>query len=66
MMHMHTPPKSFHPSMDKTYTTGKEEKLGVYVKEEIGIQNMTAKKGGIYITRTIGKTQRGGGTQTAE
>ena len=45
MMHMHTPPKSFHPSVDKTYTTGKEEKLGEYVKEEMGIPKQDRKKG---------------------
>ena len=43
MMHMHTPPKSFHPSMDKTHTRREKAKLGVYVKEEISIQNMTEK-----------------------
>ena len=42
-MHMHTPPKSFHPSVDKTHTTGKEAKQGVYVKKEIGTQNTTKK-----------------------
>ena len=62
MMHMHTPPKSFHPSMDKTHTIGKEAKLGVYVKEEIGIQNTTTKNVGIHIIRTTGNIQRGGGT----
>ena len=62
MIHMHTPPKRFHPSMDKYTQLEKKKKLGAYVKEEIGIQNMTEKKVGIYIIRTIGNTQKGGGT----
>ena len=65
-MHMHTPPKSFHPSVDKTHTRREKTKLGAYVKEEISIQNMTEKNGGIYIIRTTGNRQRGGGTYTAE
>ena len=28
MTHMHTPPKSFYPSMDKTHTKGKKENWG--------------------------------------
>ena len=63
---MHTPPKSFHPSMDKTHTRREDTKLGAYVKEEISIQNITEKNGGIYLIRTIGSRQRSGGTYTTE
>ena len=38
---MHTPPKSFHPSMEKTHTNGKKKNTGAYVKKEIGTQNIT-------------------------
>ena len=49
MMHMHTHPKSFHPSVDKTHTKEEKAKIGGYVKEEISIQNKTGKNGGIHI-----------------
>ena len=35
---MHTPPKSFHPIMDKFHTIGR--KTRGYVNQEIGIQNI--------------------------
>ena len=41
---MHTPPKSFHPSMDKTHTNGQKKNSGAYVKKEIGTQNITRRK----------------------
>ena len=41
---MHTPPKSFHPSVDKKHTRREKTKPGAYVKEEISIQNMTEKR----------------------
>ena len=37
--HMHTPPKSVHPIMDKLHTMGKNKTRG-YVDQEIGIQNI--------------------------
>ena len=63
-MHRHTPPKSFHPSMDKTHTNGQKKNLGAYVKKETGTQNIKEeeKKEGIHTIRTTGKTNRGGGT----
>ena len=59
----HTPQKLSSKHEQNTHKR-KRRKPGVYVKEEIGIQNMTErkKKVGIHIIRTIGNTQRGGGT----
>ena len=48
---MHTPPKSFHPSVDKTDTRREKnktrgicERRNEHTKEEISIQNMTEKR----------------------
>ena len=42
-MHMHTPPKSFHPSMDKTHKW-EEGKLGANENKEISTQNITKRR----------------------
>ena len=62
MIHMHTPPKVFIQAWRK-HTQMAKAKPGAYVKEEIGTQNIIGKKKvGTCIIRTIGNTQRGGGT----
>ena len=64
-IHMHMPPKRFHPIVVRNHTNGKGKTRG-NVYQEIGIQNINEgkipKSEGIHIIRIIGNTNIGGGT----